>query len=240
MAYAKDVDGANSTGIQKAFTTSAASPKLPTAEVLPVSDVSTTEAILKGVVNPNHGNTTAYFEYSTDTAYNNRTTSQSLSGSGNQEISAAISGLSPATTYNYRISAENSEGAIRSAKGTFSTPQARVPSATTKAATATTETSGVLNGEVDPHGVTTTVTFEYGSEANTYDSFIEADQSPLSGTGLQAVSVVLSGLTEGETIHYRVKAVSAEGTTYGEDVSFITQRPTFIPVIIDFLLDTEE
>ena len=240
VVYALNAKGASMTGAQKVFTTDAEAPRPPTAELLPVTDVSLSGAILKGVVNPNNSATTAHFEYSTDTAYNNKTTSQSLSGSGNQPISAAISGLTPATTYNYRISAENSKGAIVSSSGTFTTPEERAPEAITKAATRITETSGVLNGEVNPYGEATTVTFEYGPAANTYDSFITADQSQLSGTGLQAVSVVLSGLTEGQTVHYRVKAESAQGTTYGENVSFIAQKRMFMPGIIMLLLDTED
>ena len=209
-------------------------------EAGPVTDVSASEAVLKGVVNPNGADTTAYFEYSTDTTYNNKTTAQSLSGSGNKPISAAISGLTPATTYNFRISAENSQGAINSSSGTFSTPQERAPEAITKAATAITDTSAVLNGEVDPNGEETTVTFEVGSEANSYDTFIPADQPPLSGTGRQAVSVALSGLTKGQVIHYRVKAESDQGTTYGEDVRFIAQRPIPVPAILHLLFKNEE
>ncbi len=98
------------------------------------------------------------------------------------------------------------------------------PLAITEIATGLTSDGAVLNGTVNPNGTSTVATFDYGTSA-AYGSEATADQSPVSGTGAQAVSAALTGLVPGETYHFRAKAVSAAGTAYGEDKTFIANSP---------------
>jgi hypothetical protein len=96
------------------------------------------------------------------------------------------------------------------------------PSATTVAATNVQALTATLNGTVNANDVSTTVTFEYGLTTS-YGSTATAIESPVTGTSATSVSANLSGLTPGAiTYHFRVKAVNALGTVYGDDFSFTT------------------
>ena len=71
--------------------------------------VTTTAAQLNGTVNPNGAATTYHFDYGLTTAYGTSTTGVSA-GSGTSDVSAsaALSALTPGTTYHYRVVAVNS------------------------------------------------------------------------------------------------------------------------------------
>ncbi|UCF93936.1 MAG: DUF4214 domain-containing protein [Desulfobacterales bacterium] len=81
--------------------------------------ISSTSATVHGTVNPDGESTTYYFEYGTTAGYGLQTTGQSVAV--DSEVSAAIAGLSPETTYHYRIVATNSYGTARGADKTFTT-----------------------------------------------------------------------------------------------------------------------
>lgn len=95
------------------------------------------------------------------------------------------------------------------------------PGATTQAASAVTTVGATLNGDINPGNRSTAVTFEYGL-TNAYGTTVTAAQSPLTGTADTAVSAAVSGLTPGETYHYRVVGVNSNGTTNGADMTFMT------------------
>ena len=98
------------------------------------------------------------------------------------------------------------------------------PVVTTGVATNITATGATLNGTVNADGAATTVSFEYGPDTN-YGSTAAATPSPVTGTTATAVSGTISGLLSNTTYHFRVKAVSAEGTAYGADATFATLPP---------------
>ncbi len=54
------------------------------------------------------------------------------------------------------------------------------PESLTQAATNLSKTGATLNGTVNPNGLSTTVTFEYGTTTS-YDSSVTASQSPVTG-----------------------------------------------------------
>lgn len=95
------------------------------------------------------------------------------------------------------------------------------PSAITNEATAITKTGAVLNGAVNAHGNSTTVSFEYGT-TDSYGNTIANTTNPVTGTSYTNVSAVLTGLAENTNYHFRVKAVNTGGTEYGEDLTFKT------------------
>jgi uncharacterized protein (TIGR02145 family) len=102
-----------------------------------------------------------------------------------------------------------------------------IPLVITDQATLISNSASTLNGEVNPNGASTTVTFEYGP-TTAYGTEVAAPQSPISGSVPFNVSIGLSGLTTGITYHYRVKAVNSGGTTYGRDRVFAT-----LPLVAD-------
>lgn len=87
------------------------------------TNLSLTTAMVNGTVNPNGLATTAEFEYGTSTSYGSVAT-VSLSpnnGSSTQLVSATLTGLSPSTTYHYRLTATNSNGTVSTTNSTFTT-----------------------------------------------------------------------------------------------------------------------
>jgi alpha-tubulin suppressor-like RCC1 family protein/phosphodiesterase/alkaline phosphatase D-like protein len=95
------------------------------------------------------------------------------------------------------------------------------PVVTSLAATTVTDTGATLTASVQPNGISTAVTFEYGL-TTAYGSTVTATPSPVTGTGDKTASYVLGGLVAGTTYHYRVIATSVGGTVKGADMTFIT------------------
>lgn len=85
------------------------------------SGLTTTTASLAGTVQPNLRNTVYRFEYGPTTAYGTATADQSVSGADPVSVSAALTGLSPATTYYYRLVGSNGDGPANGAEQTFTT-----------------------------------------------------------------------------------------------------------------------
>ena len=111
---AGSTNGANLT-----FTTS---PLVPTVTTLAATGVTATNATLNGTVNPGGGTTTVYFRYGWTTNYGSFSATNSLAATNlTLSVSNLISGLSPGTTYHFRLVASNSSGSANGADLTFTT-----------------------------------------------------------------------------------------------------------------------
>ncbi|MFH1155102.1 MAG: metallophosphoesterase [Pseudomonadota bacterium] len=99
---------------------------LPDASTLPASSVTPTSAVLGGTVDPRSLETQVLFECVTTGDYSSVTTSAQspLNGTGSQSISRTLSGLSPETTYLFRVRAKNRNGTRHGQTLTFTTPSA--------------------------------------------------------------------------------------------------------------------
>ncbi|HTB50105.1 MAG TPA: NHL repeat-containing protein [Solirubrobacteraceae bacterium] len=90
-----------------------------------VSEVAGSDATLHALVNPGGGETTYHFDYGTSTAYGLSTPESATVGNDHSEhqVSVGIQGLSPDTTYHYRIVATNSSapGGVPGSDQTFTT-----------------------------------------------------------------------------------------------------------------------
>jgi hypothetical protein len=135
-------------------------------------------------------------------------------------VSTSPSGLSPGTTYHFRLVATNSAGTSVGADQMLTTLM--TPSVTTGSATSMTETTATLNGSVDPNGLATTYRFEYGTTTlyGAQSPVVEADAG--SASSAVAVSTALIGLSAGTTYHYRLVATNAAGPTFGSDQTLTT------------------
>lgn len=178
---------------------------------------------MNGLVNANSLPTTVTFEYGITLSYGQtvNATPSSVTGNTITNVSANISGLISSTIYHFRVKAVNSLGTTYGSDLTFTT-LGQAPTATTHPASAIQSTSATLNGIVNANYASTTITFEYGT-AISYGSSVAASPSPVTGNTNTNVSAVISGLIAGTTYHFRIKAVSSIGTTYGSDVIFIIQ-----------------
>jgi alpha-tubulin suppressor-like RCC1 family protein len=100
---------------------------LPIVTTGTATNVTSSSATLNGTVNANGTSTTAWFNYGiTSGSYTGTSTTQSVSGSSDTSISAAISGLSASTAYYYRIAAQSSAGTSYGSETSFTTSAATI------------------------------------------------------------------------------------------------------------------
>jgi hypothetical protein len=197
----------------------------PLATTGSAGGVEADRATVKATVSPEGSQTNYYFEYGKTTSYGSKAPASPKSAGdagGSFEVSEALSGLSPSTTYHYRVVATSGEGTANGSDATFTTTAASAPLATTKAATGVGASVATLPASVTPRGASTTYLFEYGKTT----SYGQSTSSAGAGSGSEAVEVsqAVSGLAAETTFHYRVKATNSQGTAYGEDATFTTTR----------------
>ena len=96
----------------------------PSATTLAATNVTATSATLHATVNPNGAATTAQFQRGTSISYGTNTTVtlSAPSGTTAENVSLALTGLTPGTTYHYRISTNNLGGTVTGSNVTFTTP----------------------------------------------------------------------------------------------------------------------
>jgi len=209
----------------------------PTVTTLPATEIESTTTLLNGSVNPNGLDTTYYFascDSSSSLSYFTTSAKQNLGKTQpSTKVKYHLTQLRPGTTYKYKLIASNSAGEKSGACISFttwqppSTPPPAKPIANTKPATTITSTSALLNAEVNPNGVETSVTF------TSCDAMIDPGYFPetsppqkINGAVLQGIVRGLTGLKPSTTYRYAVKAISSKGATLGSCVTFKTLAST--------------
>jgi TonB-dependent SusC/RagA subfamily outer membrane receptor len=198
----------------------AAPGKEPFAETRAATNIKGSTATLNGVVNANDLSTSVTFEYGTTPGHGNIIAAAQSPVAGNISacVSADVTGLKAGITYYFRVVAANSLGKTTSIDIPFKY-SGEVPFAETNAATNSSPRTAQLNGIVNARGMSTVVTFEYGTTTS-YGTTIAAAQSPVTGLTSARVNANVTDLKAGTNYHYRIVTTNDEGTTYGEDVSF--------------------
>ncbi len=219
-AYAINTGG-TSYGAQVNFTTLAEAPVVTTNAV---TEMNATSATLVGTVNANNTSTTVTFEYGLTDSYGTTITADEspVSGTSDTPVSSEITGLSPNTTYHYRVVGVNDGGTTYGDDLSFTTTS-QASEVTTNSATEIETTSAILNGTVNANDLSTTVTFEYGLTTD-YDNSVVADQSPVTGTTDTDVSAQISGLKPNTVYFYRLVGQNSEAVTNGNGQTFTTAR----------------
>ena len=184
------------------------------------TNVASFSAALKGTVHPNGLTTSVHFEYGTTTNYGSTTPNHSYSGNTTQNVSANITGLTPNTTYHFRIVGTNNSGTSRGGDRTFRTlSRTGTPVVITNLATNIANSSATLHGSLDPHGLTTHFYFQYGT---TLDYGRNTAMQTQSGNTFRNIAANISGLTTQTTYHFRIVATNSAGTRLGSDRHFTT------------------
>lgn len=102
------------------------------------------------------------------------------------------------------------------------------PTVTTNPATFIASFSSKLNGSLDPHGLSTTFHFEYGT--TTSYGLTTAPQTQ-AGNASVPVFANINSLAAHTTYHFRLVASNAAGTRFGNDRTFTTLAATGFPVV---------
>lgn len=143
---------------------------------------------------------------------------------GLSNASFQLNNLSNGTTYYWRVNAAYTNGVSDwSTVWRFTTLNSQVllPIVQTNSAANIGLASAALNGTVNPNGSSTTVQFEYGTTAS-YGNTVTAVGGPFTGNNNINVNANLSGLSSNTLYHFRIKAVSNAGTSFGSDLTFRT------------------
>jgi hypothetical protein len=210
--------------------------------------VSSSSAVLAGTLDPENTQTTYAFQYAPACSAGEecpalaqapemRETPTLRSGLyGDVPVELEASGLQPATTYRYRLTAVNEKGEAAVAAGdaaqlpeaTFTTAPVPAPSVAGGAASVVGVSSATIAGAVDPGGLPATYAFELGVEEGAGTDYVVVF-SGSAGAGSQPLpeQLQLTGLQPGTTYAYRIEVQSGyvengEHTLRSEPVLFTT------------------
>ena len=194
------------------------------------SAITASEATLNGTINPEGvaGTTTYHFEWGLDTNYGNPTP-ETDTGGGSSDVPAAatITGLTPGTTYHYRLDGTNASGSSTGSDETFTTASA-APAVDVQGptiASAITLEGATFNDVVNPNGADTAYRYEYGTDLSYGSSSTDGDAGAV--TGEAAAVTAVTGLAPGTTYHVRIVAENGVGEPVdGADSTFTTAPAT--------------
>lgn len=232
-AISQNAEG-TSFGPVLSFTTPPSAPSVSTGSA---TGRTGTGATLNGSANPGGNATTAWFRFAlaspgtaNDTFGTRAPASGGLAlgaGTSSTSFAQAISGLTPGTTYYYAAIASNSVGITFGNVLTFTTPLP--PTANTVNASSVTSTSASLNGSGNPNGSSSTGWFRYSTFHPGSANDVAGTRVPAtggsnlgSGTSVQIFSQAINGLNPGTTYYFWAIVSSAEGTSFGQVLSFTT------------------
>lgn len=209
-----------------------ATPLAPTATTGTVDSISYQGATLHGSINP-YGQAVSYrFAYGTDPGNLGFSAAVSPGPTGilDTPVSDTISsGLSPSTTYYYRLDVLSGgavySGAVRSFVTNARPAVVQTPVAGTGGATGIGISGAVLNGTVNPGGPAgVQYRFAYGLSPGALDQGTAVVPGG-SGTVAQPVSVFAGGLIPHTTYFFRLEIVLAGHIYSGSVQSFVTRAP---------------
>ena len=160
-----------------------------------------------------------HFEYGDTTAYGSSTTPGTASaGQGDQSVNIPVTGLTPGTTYHFRLVADNGAGGAQTGQDATFTTAPAAPGGASSVTAVTAELSGIVNLQGNP----VKYHFEYG-QTTSYGSTTPDRDAP-SGSGDTTVTASISKLLPGTTYHVHVIATDTitNVTTTGVDGTFTT------------------
>lgn len=218
------------------FERTTASPPSATAES--AGDIAQRSATLRATVNANgHATLECDFEYTDEAdfqanAFANATSlpcAENPDGTANTTLGLGISGLTPSTSYRFRVTATSNAGTTSSDDQTFETLPVVLPTVSTGLPLNVSETKAKLTGATNPHGGDVSdCHFELGTSTS-YGSSFPCPALPGPATIDVAEAKTVSGLKPSTTYHYRLVVTTNAGTAEGDDVEFTTADPPAEP-----------
>jgi len=209
---------------------------VPFPETEPATAVGPSSATLHGAVRPEGFQyTDCQFEYGLSTSAAFEHTAACDPGASaikpdfaRHEVRAAINGLQPNSTYRFRLTAANANGALIGKELTFTT--GGPPQITEVRARDATQGSATLEAMINPRGFGTSYHFEWGPTIS-YGHDVPLEFEPFLGSGTEPVrvSAKISGLDAGSVYHYRVVASSSFDVTASPDRELETLNTCGLP-----------
>ncbi len=211
------------------FTTAASAPTVASQSA---SAVTPFAANLEAQVNPeNQATTGCTFEYGTLTVSENTAacSPETLEGFGEQATSAAVTELTPATTYKFRVIVKNATGTTEGPEQEFTTLTLEKPIVGAESVSAISSTGASLQANVNPNYQETSYSFEYAATEAMTGATTVPGSGPLPAVFSEEPASAQTGtLTPRTTYYYRVLATNASGTSEGPVEHFTT---TGLPIV---------
>jgi len=195
----------------------------------PATNITPSGATLNGTVDANYLSTDISFEYGTTKSYGQTIISDQSPTEGNSitNVSANISGLTPGTTYHFRIISVNSVGTANGNDLTFTTLSV-VPTLTTTSILYVTASSAITGGNITADGGAL-ITSKGVCWATTPNPTIENSKTS-DGTGIGSFTSKINCLFGATNYYVRAYATNSNGTGYGDQQCLITKLgPIFNP-----------
>jgi len=198
--------------------------QVPASVAQQATNLTITGVTLNGVVNPNNLSTIVTFEYGLTTSYGQTIAAvqSPITGNSITNVSADITGLTQGTTYHFRVKTVNALGTVYSGDMSFVTPNfATLNTIIISAITSNSATSGgniITDGgaPVNARGVCW----------NTTGNPTVADNKSSDGSGTGSYVSLMSGLLPSTTYYVRSYATNSLGTSYGNQITFLTLATT--------------
>ena len=199
--------------------------QLPAVGNKPVLNITTSSAELVGTLNPQKtGPTNYYFEYGLTEAYGRSTpVGGPIASDESVHLAPSVAeGLSPGTSYHYRIVATSPTGTARGADHKFTTIP-YLPAVSSNGIADLDAQSVSFSADVLPGFGTTAVYFQYGPGLGPGYPSATIPGPPLAADNdTHHVSTTIGGLKPGVVYHFRTIAANFAGVAYGPDMSFET------------------
>ncbi len=218
----------------------------PAVDSESVSGATPFDAVLEARITPENKATEYVFEYASKASGEKLEGATSV-GAGllpraNLEEQSAGpvdlgGGLTPDTTYYYRVVASNAKGTSEGPLQSFTTPPAEAPGIEAQSSAAVEQSTAMLSGTVNPaFQLPTACEFQYVEETTFNATGFTGTPASIgctppagelgsadSGVG---VGASVTGLTANTTYYYRLVAANATGTSEGAPQSFLTLPPS--------------
>jgi hypothetical protein len=219
----------------------------PASATEPASGVTETTATLHGTLTLEGQPATACsFEYGTTEAYGHSLSCEqtpaeintlSKGGSAPVQVSADTASLQPGTTYDFRLTSANANGARSSANATFTTTGR--PTVEDEEVASVGPREATLTALVVPNGAPTGYRVQYGIGSS--EEFSTPEVSAGTGRTPVRATVTLSSLQPGATYRARFVASNRLGTAVGPELAVLTAPapcpnatfPGFTPTLPD-------
>jgi hypothetical protein len=207
------------------------SPILPNITTKTMTDVTKNTASTGGIVTADGGSPiTAKGVCWNTSPIPTLANSHTDEGPGAGEFISNLTGLTPNTTYYVRAYATNDVGTSYGAEMVFTTlKELFLATVTTTAISSITENSGVGGGNVTFDGNTAII--DRGVCWNTTGNPTTADPKTSDGTTTGAFTSNLTTLLPDTTYYVKAYVINSVGTSYGEQVTFVTLKHLELPVV---------